>query len=197
MKENIKQEQILEAAIKRLSHFGVHKTTLTEIADDLNLTKQALVYYYHDKASLVASVGQKIASEFLQEVEKLMDNDKPVADAFADLIEMRHKFFGKYYMLFVQMKTDGLGRSAEFEKVRKDSQEAEAHLLAEKLNRAVALGEIASVNALQTVKLLLETITALAQSSYNNCPVPTEIDFSSLATKQKKVVRMMLNGLRK
>jgi TetR/AcrR family transcriptional regulator len=197
VKENAKQEQILEAAIKRLSHFGVHKTTFTEIADDLNLTKQALMYYYHDKAALVTSVGQKIASEYLQAVEKLVESERPIAEVFAHLIDMRHQFFEKYSMLFVQMKTDILGRSSDFEQVRIDAQEAEAQLLSQKLKRAIAAGEITDVDTLQTVKLILEMLTALSQSTYLHCAIPSAIDFRSLADKQKQVVHMMINGLRR
>lgn len=197
MKVNVKYEQILEAAIKRLSHFGVHKTTFTEIADDVQLSKQALMYYYHDKASLVKSVGEKIAAEYLQEVQQLVDNGKPLIDFFTELVDMRHRFFGKYHMLFVQLKTEGLGGRSEVEKVRKVSLEAEEKLLVQQIEKAVENGEIAPVDALQTVKLLLETMLALAQVVVHTCPVLSDSDFKTLARKQKQVVRLMINGLRR
>ena len=62
---NIKLDHILEAAIKRFSHFGVNKTTMTEIADDLAISKPALFYYFQDKNSLIAAVAEKLRDEFL------------------------------------------------------------------------------------------------------------------------------------
>ncbi len=39
---NDKLDAIIEAAIRRFSHFGIQKTNMTEIADDVALSKQAL-----------------------------------------------------------------------------------------------------------------------------------------------------------
>lgn len=196
MKVTVKHEQILKAAIKRLSHFGVHKTTFTEIAEDVQLSKQALMYYYHDKASLVASVGEKIAAEYLEEVQQLVNSDKEVVDFFTELVDMRHRFFGKYHMLFVQLKTEGFGGS-EVEKIRAVSQEAEEKLLVHKIEKAVANGEIVHVDALQTVRLIMETMLALSQVVVHTCPVLSDNDFKRLARKQKQVLCLMINGLRR
>ncbi|HEU4470022.1 MAG TPA: TetR family transcriptional regulator, partial [Flavisolibacter sp.] len=61
----MKQEHIVEAAIRRFSHFGIAKTTMTEIADDLSLSKQSLFYYFPDKQSLVLAVREKLTENYL------------------------------------------------------------------------------------------------------------------------------------
>ncbi|RYF88533.1 MAG: TetR/AcrR family transcriptional regulator, partial [Chitinophagaceae bacterium] len=48
-----KQDQIVEAALRRFSHFGIAKTSFTEVAEDLGLSKQALSHYFNDKQGLV------------------------------------------------------------------------------------------------------------------------------------------------
>ena len=64
VESHVKQEQIVEAAIRRFSHFGIAKTTLTEIADDLTITKQVLSYYFPDKQRLVEAVSVKLAMDY-------------------------------------------------------------------------------------------------------------------------------------
>ena len=61
---NVKQELIVDAAIRRFSHFGIAKTTLTEVAEDMAVSKQALSYYFADKQSLVNAVIEKITIEY-------------------------------------------------------------------------------------------------------------------------------------
>lgn len=41
-----KREQIIEGAIKRFSHFGINKTTMNDIAEDLAVSKPSLYYYF-------------------------------------------------------------------------------------------------------------------------------------------------------
>lgn len=48
MSQDLKREAIIEAAIKRFAHFGVGKTTMTEIGNDLSLSKASLYYYFPD-----------------------------------------------------------------------------------------------------------------------------------------------------
>jgi AcrR family transcriptional regulator len=60
MSQDKKKTLIIEAAQKRFSHFGVGKTTMNEIADDLSISKASLYYYFPDKLNLYAAVLQKI-----------------------------------------------------------------------------------------------------------------------------------------
>ena len=196
MRGAVKQEQILEAAIRRLSHFGVHKTTLTEIADDLSISKQALMYYYHDKATLVTSVLEKIAADYTQEVKLLLEKHTSLNELFTGLLDMRHTFFGKYHMLFMQMKTDGFTRSsAEIEATRKQAEQTERKVLAERLRIEMANGTIRAIDAEETVQLMLDTMAAFAYSMQFTCPIPTEDQLLQLFERQKNAVLLMINGI--
>ena len=46
-----KLKLIIEASQKRFGIFGVEKTSMREIADDLKLSKASLYYYFPDKES--------------------------------------------------------------------------------------------------------------------------------------------------
>ncbi|MEO5967356.1 MAG: TetR/AcrR family transcriptional regulator, partial [Ferruginibacter sp.] len=71
-----KKEAILEAAYKRFAHYGVNKSTMEEIASDLNISKASLYYYFPDKLTIYAEVLQSLSEkESLKNDEYLMEDD--------------------------------------------------------------------------------------------------------------------------
>jgi AcrR family transcriptional regulator len=73
-----KTKEILLAAQKRFGKFGYQKTTMSEIAEDLNLSKASLYYYYPDKESLFRAVFEMERKEFLEQLhEKILQSDDP------------------------------------------------------------------------------------------------------------------------
>lgn len=69
-----KEQLILAAAQKRFGLFGIEKTSMREIADDLNISKASLYYYYPDKESLYRAVVEKEQSEFLGNMQERMES---------------------------------------------------------------------------------------------------------------------------
>jgi AcrR family transcriptional regulator len=65
-----KAQLIIEASQKRFGIFGLEKTSMQEIADDLNLSKASLYYYFPDKESLYKAVVEKEQGEFLSNISK-------------------------------------------------------------------------------------------------------------------------------
>jgi TetR/AcrR family transcriptional regulator len=72
-----KSEIILNAAQKRFSIYGVEKTSMREIADDVNMSKASLYYYFPDKESLYLKVIEKEQSEFLKSI---MEDIRVISD---------------------------------------------------------------------------------------------------------------------
>src|SRR5688500_9200766 len=99
---NIKQEHILEAAIRRFSYFGVNKTTMTEIAEDLAISKPSLFYYFQDKNCLIAAVAEKVMNEFLDEFKAAIEQASSVEQALLTLVEIKRAYFKKYFLLALQ-----------------------------------------------------------------------------------------------
>src|SRR6187431_1062469 len=96
MSQDQKKNLIIEAAQKRFAHFGVGKTTMNEIADDLSLSKASLYYYFPDKLNLYAAVLQKIIeAEELNKDVYLSENDP--LQAVNLYLETRTKFIIGHY----------------------------------------------------------------------------------------------------
>lgn len=75
---NKKTSQILIAAQKRFGVYGVEKTSMREIANDLKLSKASLYYYFPDKASLYKAVVEKEQEEFIFKIsERILTIEEP------------------------------------------------------------------------------------------------------------------------
>jgi AcrR family transcriptional regulator len=65
-----KVQMIIEVAQKRFGLYGLEKTSMREIADDLNLSKASLYYYFPDKENLYKAVVEKEQIEFIAKISK-------------------------------------------------------------------------------------------------------------------------------
>jgi AcrR family transcriptional regulator len=65
-----RKEQIIKAALKRFSHFGIGKTTMNEIAEDSSISKGNIYYYFADKNTLVTEVVYELLHQFEELVQK-------------------------------------------------------------------------------------------------------------------------------
>lgn len=73
-----KINEIINAAQIRFGLYGIEKTTMREIASDLNMTKGSLYYYFPDKEHLFIAVVEKEQREFLNILQKNTEqNDDP------------------------------------------------------------------------------------------------------------------------
>jgi AcrR family transcriptional regulator len=73
-----KVKLIIEASQKRFGIYGVEKTSMREIADDLKISKASLYYYFPDKESLYKAVVEKEQNEFIVKIsERISDIDEP------------------------------------------------------------------------------------------------------------------------
>jgi AcrR family transcriptional regulator len=65
-----KVQMIIEASQRRFGLFGIEKTSMREIADDLKLSKASLYYYFPDKESLYKAVVEKEQTEFIEKISE-------------------------------------------------------------------------------------------------------------------------------
>lgn len=114
-----KKDQIIKIALKRFAHYGFNKTTMSEIAVDLGITKANLYYYYPDKNSLVKDVLlmlAEVAEE--QELAILTSYDGDLLSSLDQLLELKAALMREYYVLHISenlewIKGQGIGSLLE------------------------------------------------------------------------------------
>src|SRR5688572_27400921 len=162
VESNVKQEQILEAAIRRFSHFGIAKTTLTEVADDLTLTKQVLSYYFPDKQSLVTAAIEKLTIEYGNKLKAEMAKSSSVEKALLKLTEVKGIFFERYFMLVTQAEHLEFVKHNSFNSWRKFLTDKESALLSKLFENGMKTGELKPLDVKKTAELLLDTLYAFS-----------------------------------
>src|SRR3712207_5807278 len=105
MSQDKKRDAIIEAALKRFAHFGVAKTTMTEIGNDLSLSKASLYYYFPDKLSLYAAVLKSITEASEKKDDEIIYGKGDPAEAILVFLDIRTDFIVKYHNILEYLKT--------------------------------------------------------------------------------------------
>jgi AcrR family transcriptional regulator len=92
--ENIlRLNQILNAAQKHFGRYGLEKSTMREIASDLNISKGALYYYFSDKEQLYKAVVEKEQEEFIHLLNEKLSLMSDPKEMLLEYIEIRMGHF--------------------------------------------------------------------------------------------------------
>ncbi len=88
-----KADLIIETAQKWFGLYGIEKTSMREIADDLKLSKASLYYYFPDKESLYIAVVEKEQNEFLTLVSESITKGADPEDILRNYSVKRLSYF--------------------------------------------------------------------------------------------------------
>lgn len=91
--KNSKVDLIIETAQKRFGLYGIEKTSMREIADDLKLSKASLYYYFPDKETLYKAVVEKEQNEFLARISENIINTSDPAELLHEYSVNRLSYF--------------------------------------------------------------------------------------------------------
>ncbi|QNL51485.1 TetR/AcrR family transcriptional regulator [Olivibacter sp. SDN3] len=195
-----KRTLIIEAATKRFAHFGISKTTMTEIAKDLSLSKALLYYYFPDKISLYAAVLENIAKKMFHKIDQgLVDIDN-CEDAILYIIDMRLAFAMKYYNLFDQtIIGNSMEIPQELSRVIQLVSEREIKTIASVFNKANQCQELHVENTIYIAEIFLNAMIGMRFCVLKDKKamfIPTKDEFDEISKMQKKLAVIFLNGLR-
>lgn len=195
-----KRELILEKAVARFAHFGIHKTTMNEIADDLSMSKPSVYYYFPDKISLIVAVIERIFGEYLEKLAVLLDKANGVEEAIFAMLELRKEFFQKYFMLHLSDNPhDTPFANADIKESIVNIRASEVLLLQQVLERAIKQDKIKSANAAHTAELFMDTLAGIRiciMAKQSRQLVPDQKGFDEVLAKQKEITHLFLKGLR-
>ncbi len=196
-----KREQIIEGAIKRFIHFGINKTTMNEIADDLSVSKPSLYYYFPDKSSLILGVVEKIYSEYFEAITKEKKEHSAIEIMIPRLIEVTHRYFQKYYMLHLSGGApDASLNSAALRNFIEKMQSNILHFYAEIFEEAARNGQIEEQDSFKTADLYMTSqngLTSLCIMQGNKELFPGKKELKTMLEKQISLSRIFVRGLKK
>ncbi|WP_321423992.1 TetR/AcrR family transcriptional regulator [uncultured Bacteroides sp.] len=163
-----KTEQIVTVAQKRFGQYGFEKTTMNEIASDLNMCKGSLYYYFPDKEHLYIAVTKKEHDFFVELVREKMATLTDASEMIREYVNIRVSYWGKLLNLS-RLRHDYAhelhslmhGLWAEFRTQEED-------MITNILNVGIANGQFEACNVDEHTELLLDAMKGLSMSALRN-----------------------------
>ncbi|HRO46630.1 TetR/AcrR family transcriptional regulator [Agriterribacter sp.] len=193
---SIKQESIIEAALKRFIHFGFNKTTFADIARDLGVSQQNLYYYFPDKKALVAAVLNSVITEYIDRLTHIFSRKKTLAEKMTGLVEAKEFFFEKYYMLSADHSQEAFYNHRELTALMEDLGKRQQELVEKELEAAIYTNEIKAINVPRVAALLLDTLAAMQEVVRCRTVIPDHTAIAEGFRKQKELIVIYVAGLK-
>lgn len=197
---DIKRQHIIDTALRRFSHFGINKTTMSEIADDISVSKANLYYYFPDKTALVIDVIKHLIDEATQAFNKILDTSADVLDMLFKLLETRKNFFEKHYLLHITIGFADSNLNMEQIQILGNLAEAnELEILSKIFEKGIKSNELVTFDIQNTSQIyftILRGISMVSIAKVTNKDIPEISVFNEIFEKQKKASIIFVNGLR-
>jgi len=141
-----KLSKILDIAQKRFARFGLAKTTMSDIADDLGVSKASLYYYFPDKECIFKKVMNREQGTFCGQMEKLLQSDKKIDAVLTTYIEHRIQYL-KALLNLGQLTHEVFSATKPlYASLGKEFFEREKNLIAEILQKGIDRNELQKIN---------------------------------------------------
>jgi AcrR family transcriptional regulator len=192
-----KSETIIKAAQKRFGLYGLEKTSMREIADDLRISKAALYYYFPDKESLYKTVISKEQEEFL----RILEND---VNSISDPVDCLRKYALtrlSYFRRLINLSRIRLASLSDLKPKIADSlrdfAEDEKHIVAGILERGKRQNIFIIDDTYTTATLFLDLLRGLRNAFMTNKDilVMDETEFRILTDKVNEITEIFIKGL--
>jgi AcrR family transcriptional regulator len=178
---------MIEAAQQRFGLYGVEKTSMREIADDINLSKAALYYYFPDKESLYIAVIEKEQNEFIANInEKLVNIEEPQL-FIREYVNIRLSYFRKLLNLSRIRSEAFSGLKPVFRETLSIFKEKEKEIIIHVFKKGISMGIFSISDPDKTAELFLELLKGLRVSVVK--------DKKSLFIEQDEYDRLLQNTI--
>jgi TetR/AcrR family transcriptional regulator len=193
------KERILEAALKRFTHYGSAKTTMNEIAEDLGCSKASLYYYFPDKKGLHRAVLMKIAENFFAELEALAEHIVSAEATLQQITEVRSNFIRRFCRLEL-FRILNETQPEEMQQVIKEARERDDKLIARVIKAGVESGELQVEDPQQMAILYNQAMEGLRFTVLDRPPdyidlTPEEVD--QVMNKQQLLSEIFIKALKR
>lgn len=163
-----KADLIISAAQKRFGLFGAEKTSMQEIADDLQMSKASLYYYFPDKENLYKAVIEKEQAVFLERLQDDIKNDSDPAGFLKRYAKNRISYFTK----LMNLGRIGPASISEFRPLIAETfnsfREREKKILMNVLEKGKKNGQFTFRNTYEMASLYLDILRGLRSGFINN-----------------------------
>jgi AcrR family transcriptional regulator len=195
---NDKVSSIIEAAQKRFGLFGVEKTSMREIADDIRMSKAALYYYFPDKESLYKSVVKKELEEFLENISDKLLKQGDSGLRLKEYAITRIEYFRKLINISRLRLESYSNLRPVFRETMVSFMEREKEIIAGLLEKGISEGDFEPIDTEKNALLFLDLLKCLRVASINskNSLFIEEEEYSDLCERTNAFTELFIRGIR-
>ena len=192
-----KRTLIINAALLRFAHYGLAKTTMTDIAKDISFSKALLYYYFPDKLSLYVSVIEHLMHAISKDILKSVEKTNTCTEGVLMVLQKRQGYIQKYYNLMEFNKLIGPDLPDDLYEKFSRARAFEIKIISSLLRRGVEKGEFQVENISLTTEVLVEALSGvhfnILSRHKNVCP--SQDQFKQIFIKEKFLAKIFLSGL--
>ncbi|RZK21809.1 MAG: TetR/AcrR family transcriptional regulator [Flavobacterium sp.] len=192
-----KRVLIIEAALKRFAHYGLAKTTMSEIAKDISLSKALLYYYFPDKISLYVSTMEFLMQKISRDTVKSIDKASTATEAVLKLLQKRQSYIQKYYNLFESSLTIGSDLPNDLYDKFAKAKAFEKIIINSLLTRGIASKELVIEDPKLATEIFIDAISGIHFNilAKDKSIFPGKDQFKEIFYKEKVFADIFMAGL--
>jgi AcrR family transcriptional regulator len=95
-----KRAQVIEAAIRIFSDRGYRRTSMWDIAREVNLSKPALYHYVSSKEALLVEIYERATVEGLEAAKRMLEHELPPLESLREMLVDRVVYTCEHQRLF-------------------------------------------------------------------------------------------------
>lgn len=193
-----KVKLIIEVAQKRFGLFGVEKTSMQEIANDLKLSKASLYYYFPDKESLYRAVVEKEQAEFVDKIESLILRIREPEELMQEYVSARLTYFKTLLNLSRLRLEEYSNLRPVFKDTIKAFKEKEKEIIKNVFEEGIASGLFSINDTDKTASLFLDLLKGLRLSVVNDKKmlIIEQEEYDQLHKNTIAFTQIFINGLK-
>ena len=193
-----KRGLIIGAALRRFSRFGIAKTTMSEIADDLKLSKANLYYYFPDKYSLIEAIVYQIIEESDQTIDHALETIEDTLGLLTRMLDIKREYLEKYHMLILNLQELNIS-DENWVQLSEKMFLREIETVSRIFKKGMESGQLVTFDVASTSELYVAMIRGLAMFCDRAIPhALIDIDeVNRIMEKQKQAAAIFINGIKK
>jgi TetR/AcrR family transcriptional regulator len=193
-----KRRLIINAALLRFAHYGLAKTTMTDIAKDIAFSKALLYYYFPDKLSLYVSVIEQLMHTISKDILKSVEKTANSTEGILMLLQKRQGYIQKYYNLMEFNKIVGPDLPDDLFDKFFQARAFELKIIASLFHNGVDRGEFVIDNIELTTEIFVEALAGIHFNILNRDKIicPSQDQFKQIFVKEKIMAKIFLAGLK-
>lgn len=177
-RSQVKLEQILAAAQKRFSHYGLAKTAMVDIASDIGMSKASLYYYFKDKESIFTAVIEKEQILFVEEMKKIIQSSKNAVVVLNEYVNLRIGVLEKMMALGKFSYGGLLEIKPRIGCVLQEFKKEEKNMIAEILTSGVKRNEFSMDDVSRHAEFFIDTLLSIRKTIISEHTEEDTVEFS-------------------